>query len=238
MKRQTLSFSALILFLVLARISLFAGETNMDLVKSAVLEKTVAYLHIGQVQTGLAEQISAAEIALAATNHIAGIVLDLRFANGDDLTAAKATADVLTQKRLPLVILVNGQTSGAAAELAAALRTGREGLVLGGATGELKPDIAVMVKPADEKQFIQNPYAALALSGTNSSTATNDDLAAFIDHTSEADLVREKIKDGDQDADSVPPHPTEPSKPYIHDPVLARAVDLIKALAELRQTHA
>ena len=119
-----------------------------------------------------------------------------------------------------------------------ALREAREGLVLGGTAAELKPDIAVAVKTADEKQFLENPYAAPALSETNSRAATNGNLATFIDHTSEADLVREKIKDGDEDESSPPPHSTEPQKPYIHDPVLARAVDLIKALAVVPQSHA
>ncbi len=63
---------------------------------------------------------------------------------------------------------------------------------------------------------------------------TQINFAPFIDHTSEADLVREKIKDGEQDEDSEPPRPAEPQKPYIHDPVLARAVDLIKALAVMQ----
>ena len=176
--------------------------------------------------------------ALAATNKIIGTVLDLRFADGDDLAAAKAAADLFAAKKLPLAILVNSETRGAAAALATDLRAARDGLVLGGAAAELKPDIAVTVKTADEKQFLENPYAAPAAGETNASAATNGNLATFIDHTSEADLVREKIKDGDQDEDSLPPRPTEPQKPYIHDPALARAVDLIKALAVVRQSHA
>ena len=51
---------------------------------------------------------------------------------------------------------------------------------------------------------------------------------------SEADLVRQKIKDGDED-ESIPPHVAEPQQPFIRDPVLARAVDLIKGLAVVRQ---
>jgi len=64
-----------------------------------------------------------------------------------------------------------------------------------------------------------------------------NDFASFIDHTSEADLVREKIKDGDEDEQSAPPRPVEPQKPFIRDPVLARAVDLIEGLAVVRQTR-
>jgi hypothetical protein len=218
--------------------SLRADTTNAALASSSLLENNVAYLRVGEVQTNLADEIQSAQNSLAATNKIAGTVLDLRFAAGDDLAAAKAAADLFAQKKLPLAILVNGETRGAALNLAAALRAARDGLVFGGAAAELQPDIAVAVKTDDEKKFLVNPYAALARNETNASADTNDNLGTFIDHTSEADLVREKIKDGDQDEDSTPVKPAEPQKPYIHDPVLARAVDLIKALAVVRQPHA
>ena len=217
--------------------SLRADMTNDAPVKSALLENDVAYLRVGEVQKNLAEEIRSEQTALAATNKIAGTVLDLRFAGGDDSDAAKAAADLFAQKKLPLAILVNGETRGAAAILATDLREARDGLVFGSAAAELKPDIAVTVKTADEKTYLENPYAALADTENNSSAVTNS-FSPFIDHTSEADLVREKIKDGDQDGDSTQSRPTEPQKPFIHDPVLARAVDLIKALAVVRQPHA
>jgi hypothetical protein len=57
-----------------------------------------------------------------------------------------------------------------------------------------------------------------------------------VDHTSEADLVRAKVKDGSQDEDSKTFRARpEPPRPFIRDPVLARAVDLIEALAIVRQ---
>jgi hypothetical protein len=212
-------------------------SARADLIKSSVLENEVAYLRVGEVRSNLAAEIQSAQNSLAATNKIAGTILDLRFTAGDDVAAAKATADLFAQKKLPLAILVNAGTRGAALNLAAELRAARDGLIFGGST-ELKPDIAVAVKTEDERKFLENPYAALAPNETNASADTNDNLGTFIDHTSEADLVREKIKDGDQDEDSTPARPTEPQKPFIHDPVLARAVDLIKALAVIRQPHA
>jgi len=214
-----------------------ADTTNLAPFTASVLENDVAYLRVGDVQNNLAGEIQSAQSSLAATNKIAGTVLDLRFAGGDDLAAAKAAADLFAAKKLPLAILVNGGTRGAALTLATTLREARDGLVFGSAATELKPDIAVTVKNEDEKLFLENPYAALAQTETNSSPATNS-FSPFIDHTSEADLVREKIKDGDQDTNSAAPHPPEPPKPFIHDPVLARAVDLIKALAVVRRTHA
>ncbi len=216
--------------------ALQAESTNDVLVRVVVLENNVAYLRIGQVASNLPDEIQSAQTALAATNKVVGTILDLRFSGGSDLAAANATADLFSQKKLPLAILVNGETHGAADTLATDLRMARAGLVIGNSTAELKPDIAVAVKPGDERKFLADPYAALAQSETNVAVDTNQ-FGAFIDHTTEADLVREKIKDGDEDEDSAPPRPAEPQKPFIHDPVLARAVDLIKALAVIRQSH-
>jgi hypothetical protein len=206
-----------------------------DLIKSSVLENDVAYLRVGEVGKNLAAEIQSAQNALATTNKIDGTVLDLRFADGDDPDAAKTAADLFAAKKLPLAILVNGETRGAAATLAMDLRDARDGLVFGGAAAKLKPDIAVTVKITDEKMFLENPYADLSQTETNSGAGTNN-FSPFIDHTSEADLVRAKIKDGDEDESAAPTRPAEPQKPFIHDPVLARAVDLIKGLAVVRQS--
>ena len=137
--------------------SLRADTTNAALAKAVVLENNVAYLRVGQVASGLAAELQSAQTALAATNKISGTVLDLRFADGDDLAAAKAAADLFAAKQLPLAILINSETRGAAATLATDLREAHDGLVLGGAAGELKPDIAVTVNVADEKNFLKIP---------------------------------------------------------------------------------
>jgi hypothetical protein len=233
MTRRSLVFSVLILSL--AQIPLFADATNPALAKSGLLENNVMYLRVGEVGKTLAAEIQSAQTTLSATNKIAGTILDLRFADGDDADAAKAAADLFAPKTLPLAILVNDETRGAAENLATDLRTARAGLIFGGST-EIKPDIAVTVKSGDEKKFFENPYAALSPGVTNSSAGTND-FATFIDHTSEADLVRAKIKDGDEDENSAPAARPAPAKPVIRDPVLARAVDLIKGLAVVRQSR-
>ena len=233
MTRRSLVFSVLILSL--AQIPLFADATNPALAKSGLLENNVMYLRVGEVGKTLAAEIQSAQTTLSATNKIAGTILDLRFADGDDADAAKAAADLFAPKTLPLAILVNDETRGAAENLATDLRTARAGLIFGGST-EIKPDIAVTVKSGDEKKFFENPYAALSPGVTNSSAGTND-FATFIDHTSEADLVRAKIKDGDEEENSAPAARPAPAKPVIRDPVLARAVDLIKGLAVVRQSR-
>jgi hypothetical protein len=229
--------------LLAAQIPSRADTTNTALVKSAVLEGNVAYLRVGQIEKNLADEIRAAQGALAVSNEIAGTVLDLRFANGDALDSAKATADLFASKKMPLAILVNRETRGAAESLASELRAVRAGLIFGSVSGPVKtnsettalaqPDIVVAVSPEDERAFMENPYAAPARNDTNSPAATNN-MLPFVDHTSEADLVRAKIKDGDG-FESVPvQRASEPPKPFIRDPVLARAVDLIKGLAVVR----
>ena len=50
--------------------------------------------------------------------------------------------------------------------------------------------------------------------------------------------VRERRKDGAEGEESAPTVRAVPPRPVIRDPVLARAGDLIKALAIVRQSHA
>jgi hypothetical protein len=205
------------------------SPAQAGLIKSSVLENNVAYLRLGEVGKNLADEIQSAQTTLAATNKIAGTVLDLRFAGGDDYEAERAAENLLTSARLPLAILINAGTRGAAARLAADLREARAGLVLGNPSGDLQPDISVPVNSGAEKGLLENPFATLAQGPTNADTGTNDFLP-FIDHISEADLVREKIKDGDEDENAAPSKTAPPPKPFIRDPVLARAVDLVKGL--------
>jgi hypothetical protein len=269
--------------------------------KSAVLENDVVYLRIGRIAGNLANELSAACRALTTTNKIAGVVLDLRFVVGDDSASAQATANLFASKKIvagPLVVLVNGETRGAAETLAAALRHAGAGLIIGSPTageaatfkefplrdgerlriatppvksgngpaissGGLQPDIAVTVGADDERAFWENPYASPAQN--NSPGVATNNLLPFMDHISEADLVLQKQHDGktigtsefhtrDMDLtgprlirrpggdnagneDSAPARVAEPHKPVIHDPVLARAVDLIKGLAVVHQSR-
>jgi len=208
----------------LALISVAQGSLRADIVQSSVLENEVAYLRVGTVNAALADEIGATENALAVSNKIAGIVLDFRFADGKADTATNFPVTV----KLPLAILVNGETTGAAADFAKALRTAGAAIVIGSATAKITPDIAVTVTAADEVKLLANPYAIL----TPTNTMTTNDWLPFIEHTSEADLVRQKVKDGDEDADATPNRPA-PATPVIRDPALARAVDFLKALAIL-----
>ena len=219
-----------VLFAVAAFLSQFTADAAV--VKSSVLEKNVGYLRVTRVDKALPDEIGSALDTLEATDKLAGIVVDLRFASGGEFDGLKPTEDVLEQKRLPLAILVNAQTSGAAAGMAYDLREANAGLVFGSATTNLQPDVAVSVSATAEKDFLKNPYAVMP-SGTNDNSATNILPFVDIDHTSEADLVREKIKDGEQDDSTDEEAPPAPQKPYIRDPVLAHGVDFIEGVAAL-----
>jgi hypothetical protein len=287
-------------------------QDGTALSKSVVLENDVVYLRASRVAGNLANELSAAYHALTATNKAAGIVLDLRFADGDDYAAAVATVNLFVSKKTPvldwgngivesnpgkepiagpLVVLVNGGTSGAAETLAAVLRKSGAALIIGSPTageammfrefplknGErlriattpvrlgdgstilrLQPDITVTIGPRDESAYFVNAYAPLSKPATdNNPNATTNSLLPLMARTSEADLVREKQKDGksikvpilhkdlmrgksdgsDGDEDSAPSRAVEPQKPVICDPVLARAVDLIKSLAVVRNSR-
>lgn len=196
-----------------------------------VLGNGIICVRAGSVAENLMEKFRSE----APTNSTGGIILDLRFADGGGNPVADA-AEFFSGRKAPLMILVNRQTCGAAADLAARLQATGAGLVIGSSnsTGAFQPDIAVPTSAADDKIFQANPYALAATNGP-APVATNT-LLSFVDHMSEADLVRRKIKDGDSD-DAGPVVRAEPARPVIRDPALARAVDLLKALAILRPAH-
>jgi hypothetical protein len=108
----------------------------------------------------------------------------------------------------------------------------------GMAISHVSPDIAVTVNPDDERAYMKSPYVSLTRNEVAPTMATNDFLS-FVDHTSEADLVREKLKDGEDAGPAVSAPAKTAPKPVsvIQDPVLARAVDLIKGLAIVHESR-
>lgn len=190
--------------------------------KVSVLDNAVLCLRASRVPDNVPEQIRAATLP----RHLTGMVLDLRFADG----AATNAADYFIHGKSPLVLLVNSETRGAAAQLAEDLRASASAILIGSTNSpkNLAPDIVVAVSPEDEKRFQENPF--LASTANPFAIASTTNLLAFVDHTSEAELVRKRIKDGDDDGDAATPR-AQPAQPVIRDPALARAMDLLKALA-------
>jgi len=91
-------------------------------------------------------------------------VLDLRFADGTDLAAAKAAAALFAARKQPLAILVNGETRGRRQNLQRTCATNaRIGLRQRGAG--LEAGHHVTVNAQDERALFKNPYEAMAVSG-------------------------------------------------------------------------
>ena len=131
------------------------------LAKTALFEGQYAYIRIAEVAAGLGEEFDAAYERVHSTNRLRGLVIDLRFANGQDYTSVEEIADRFLETEqvlfkigetairaagktkpitLPLAILVNHETAGAAEVLAAVLRQADAGLVIGSATaGQAHP---------------------------------------------------------------------------------------------------
>jgi hypothetical protein len=117
-----------------------------------VFDKTFAYVRLNRVAPGVGEQIVD---AIRSSRGLKGVVLDLRFAKGDDYNATIEAANAFIDAeqtllkwgeqtgktkanpaavKLPLVVLVNRQTSGAAEALAGALSISQAALLVGNRT--------------------------------------------------------------------------------------------------------
>lgn len=278
-----------------------ASEHTALVSKLNIFENDIAYVRVGRVEAGLAKAVREAFEQLGATNQLKGLVLDLRFAGGTDYAAAASAADLFERKEQPLLnwgngmvkskeksdpiavpvaVLVNRQTAGAAEALAGVLRVTGTGLILGNRTagqamiakdfplsdGEslriatapiqlgngtalsaqgVKPDISVEVSPQDERAYYtdafkdipRNPLLASAnATATNGLAGTNR--AARRARFNEAELVRERKEGIPADVElPIGGRNNEPEQPMVQDPALARALDVLKGLAVVRQSH-
>jgi Peptidase family S41 len=169
--------------------------------------------------------------------------------NRETVGAAEALAAILRDTGVAL-ILGNPTAGGAMIGQEFPLKDGRklrvatlplkigEGVELS-ARG-LSPDIAVRVSPTEERTYLGDPYGAGkatdvgtgGFAATGSVGATNR--PARRSRPSEADLVRARREGVNLDENFLDARAVEPPKPWIRDPALARAVDLIKGLAVVR----
>jgi len=127
----------------------------LALASASLLESNIAYVRLTGLDETVAGQLVETIKRWSTSNAPAGLVLDLRFANGDDYASAAAVVDLFQTKarplvdwgkgvvrskeksdalRLPIVVLVNRETGGAAEALAAMLRETGVGLILGSTT--------------------------------------------------------------------------------------------------------
>lgn len=270
-------------------------DTNAAVVtKALIFDHNIGYLRITRIDDESPKTVGDTLAALGSTNQLKGAVLDLRFSDGTDYSAAAAIADLFVSKAepllnwgngavsshaktnaiaMPVAVLVNHNTAGAAEALAAVIRQTGTGLVLGNhtagcalltrdfplkdgrrlrigttpvmlgdgsamSTQGVKPDIDVTVNLEDERAYYADAFRVLAktnasgnLSNTNDASGTNVARRARLN---EAELVRERKEGASFDPDA-PPRPAEPQAPVVSDPALARAIDLLKGLAVVRQ---
>jgi hypothetical protein len=102
----------------------------------------------------------------------------------------------------------------------------------------LNPDIAVPATLDEERDWMARPFGPAPADNAGVIDTNNPALAQeVLDHTSEADLVRQKRKDSDGDENPEPPAKNAPVQFILRDTVLARAVDLVKGLALVTLNH-
>ena len=109
----------------------------------------------------------------------------------------------------------------------------------------LQPDIAVDATLADEKAYLEDPYKVLHPSAPAKSVSATDTNLTSVNEpshrpTNEAELVREHASGNDDDGAETNGQPVaseQPAPPVIADAALARALDLLKGLAVIQQSH-
>jgi hypothetical protein len=272
-----------------------AGQTNgAALQKSSVFDSAYGYLRVNNFADGAEKSFIETFRQLAKTNRLKGLVVDLRYSHGQDYSEAAAMADWFFSREtplldwgdglkkakaksdaveLPLAVLVNRKTSGAAEAFAAILREAQIGVVIGTntageatigkeftlSTGQrlrvataplklasgkplpnsgLKPDIYVEVSADDESAWFEDAYKVVGKPARAPGIINTNDLMAALStnrsgrrRLNEAELVRmlrEGLNPENETAAGV--RELERTKGLVNDPVLGRALDLLKGL--------
>lgn len=259
-----------------------AAASAGGMARTNVFDEAFASLRIATVGAGSAEQVRGAFDQLNAAKKLKGLVLDLRGAKGSDYSAAVAVADLFldgekpqlevagktlrstskaTAISLPVAILMNRQTSGAAEALAALLRQNRTGLLIGGVTaGE-----AFLFKdfPLSTGQQLRIATGSVRLAGGAALTGDGlrPDVPVLVSLEDERLFMEDAFREAKPAAEAAgplvsanpprkrlneaelvrrqkegdsgdgPPAVAEPAKPLVRDPALGRALDLLKGLA-------
>jgi hypothetical protein len=162
--------------------------------------------------------------------------------------AAEALAAILRDTGAALIL--GGQTAGQAAiaqeyplKSGGRLRIATAPIQVGDGSalpmGGIQPDIVVEVSPQDERAYYADafkelPSAALTGGSPGQGNGTNRTRRTRFN---EAELVRERRDGFNPDADSASSNEQAGEKPVVHDPALARALDVLKGLAVVRHSR-
>ena len=104
----------------------------------------------------------------------------------------------------------------------------------------LKPDITVDCNLADEKMYLENPYMSLHSAAVAQNAGAANAAQMPRRPTNEAELVRERRAEESDDSEAsgqIDQPAAVPVRPVIADPVMARALDLLKGIAVLQESH-
>lgn len=125
---------------------------NTPLAKAEVYQNQFLYLRVHKVDSTLTQSIRENFLASHENRSLAGLIMDLRYAGGEDYEAIRSIASLFATKAqpilswgetsleitepqtltsLPLTVLINPQTQGAAEALAAVLRHIQAALLIG-----------------------------------------------------------------------------------------------------------
>jgi hypothetical protein len=248
--------------------------------KTAVYEGAYAYLRVAHVGAGLGQELGSTHQRLSSTNRLAGVILDLRYAGGQDYAAAAEAADQFTSIEqpllswesitarstqmfsidLPVIVLINRQTSGAAEALAAVLREAAGGVIIGEPSAGLAYVFKEMVLSDGRRLRIASGSVQAGKGATLSGAGLVPDIRIAVDPEQEKvhfedpykasprlgeakgtdqglNRTRRRINESDlirMQREGID-FEQQPSKseaaPLINDPALSRALDILKGLA-------
>jgi hypothetical protein len=244
--------------------------------KKEIIGKHIGYLRVAEIRPSTAKETLEAFESLRVKTALEGLVLDLRYAGGSDFDAALKVASVFvdaatpllnwgdgirsvpqggTKIALPVVVLVNEATTGAAEALAAGLQLAKVGPLVGRHTAGKVQSIERVPLSSGHILVLSSGSVSLADGATLTGQGIQPDIgvnvsaaeqAALFDdpygritssqgepgeRMNEAELMRRQKENGGAAIDiNAPPVATEEtsSKPKaIKDPILARGVDVL-----------
>ena len=267
------------------RVLMLGGEPEVEpaggepLGQVKVYEGAFGYLRVRTVSAGLPQLLADAIADLRGSQHREGLILDLRAADGQDYRAAAAAADLFvpagkpliqwddqafsssdpgqSEPELPIALLINSETAGAAEALAGALHESAPVVLIGSRTaGRAHALRSFRLESGHELQIAGAPVYV----GQDRSLAGG--LTPDLEIASQPDQERAWLEDpygvpaGTQAADAptrprfdeaelmrrhnagteptVSPPRTEPAPPALQDPALVRALAVLTGLARVR----
>jgi hypothetical protein len=208
-------------FLLLVTVTAFAAPLERD------LGQGLAYCRVHRLPADL--PTAAAKPGV--------LVLDLRFARGDDgaATALGAWLKFRSSTASPVFVLLNADTAPAVLDYFADLAPSAGLITLGAAAPRVTPDIPVKIPPAAERAAYDalergTPLETLL---TDSSAKPRHDEAAIAQERSNP--PDEPAPDGADSPDGTPATVAPAAPPPVIDAVLQRAVYLHRSLLALRK---